>query len=411
MDYELIFRMNDPSVGSYNVWDVVHGEQDRDEFFKSAIYSDEGLLIAAGERRNLENESVDLMLVAMGRRGRPQWEKIHKVSGLHDVQKIIRRGSGYLVLGNKKTAKNKDTIWLGFFDKEGAQTGEKTLDNKTASISASDIIEAHDGENYMLAVQMIPDGGMRAPYASVYKITPNGKILFGPSFLPGAENKIISLSRVGEDKYIAAGYIFAANGRKAGWLMRLNDKAGIDWQRQYSRGFESEIDATAHLFGRFIITAGRVAPSAGYEENEAGWVMAISLDNGTIGWQRYYTGDINYAARDVFVSDDGMISVLLDGSPSKSRALDYVRLLSINPRGQLFNSNEYFNGKGADAYQLIQAKSGERLIIGSTNVQYTIENPEKPELEIKKSREGWVLVGEAAEPYVDPCVQPFSTGR
>ena len=51
-----------------------------------------------------ESDAVELVLVAMGRRGRKQWEKAHAVKGLQEVQKIIARGDGYLVLGNKKGA-------------------------------------------------------------------------------------------------------------------------------------------------------------------------------------------------------------------------------------------------------------------------------------------------------------------
>ena len=84
-----------------------------------------------------------------------------------------------------------------------------------------------------------------------------------------------------------------------------------------------------------------------------------------------------------------------------------MRLLTINPRGQLFISDEYFNGEAADAYQIIKSPSDERVLLGRTKMKYTIETPGEPEPKIIRSHEGWVLVGQAAEPYNDPCIQPF----
>lgn len=408
IDYELIFKMSDPFVGSYNVWDTLYGEQDTNERFKSGVFEKGGWLIAAGERAKKDGDEIDLTLVALGRRGRKHWEKVHTVKGLYEVKKIIAEGDGFIVLGNVKNAKGKEQVWLGFIAKDGSLTGQKIMKDKHSGMVGTDIIRAHDGKNFMLATQFLsPDEG-RLPHSAVHKITPKGVVKFGPAFLPGAENRIESLQAADKDYYIAVGYIRTAKGRKAGWIMRLNEQAGVDWQRQYPRGRGSELVSSAHLSGDIIVTTGKAYPALGSDQNVAGWVMAVGVENGDIGWQRYYTGDIHYSAEDVLINDDGMISVLLDGSPSPDKEQDYVRLLTINPRGQLFISNEYFNGEGADGHEIIRSPSGERVILGATKMKYTIEGPTLEEPEIKRSQEGWVLVAEAAEPYIDPCIQPFA---
>ena len=366
VDYELIFRMSKPVIGSYNVWDVLYGEQETEERLTSGVYDANGWLIAAGQRAKAGSADVDLILVALGRRGRMHWEQAHSVKGLHEVKKMIARGDGFLVLGNLKDAKGKQAVWLGFVDANGKLTGSKTLSDKKDGMVGTDIIPAHDGKNYMLATQFITAQGEPASHAAVHKITPDGKVLFGPAFLPGAENKILGLTAVADNHYIAVGYIMRANGQKAGWMMRLNEQAGIDWQRQYARGSGAELVAVRPLLSRYAVVVGGVDPTQGSGENAAGWLMTVGIDSGEIGWQRYYTGDINYAGRDLLTNPDGMISVLLEGTPAKEDDPDYVRLLTINPRGQLFISDEYFNGEAADAYQIIKSPSDERVLLGRT---------------------------------------------
>ena len=190
--------------------------------------------------------------------------------------------------------------------------------------------------------------------------------------------------------------------------MRLNEQAGVDWQRQYSRGIAAEINKSAELFGRYVIVAGVAKPSDGHDEGSAGWVMAIGADSGDIGWQRYYTGDADFSAEDLMINEDGLISVMLEGQPNENFDQDYVRLLTINPRGQLFISDEYFNGEGTDGAQLISGANGERVIIGSTKMAYQIEDALTDNVQTVRSVEGWVLVGAASDPYSDPCIRRFS---
>ena len=417
VDYELIFKMDPPSIGSYNVWDALYGEQDTGERLVSGVFDKPEMLITVGERFSASSLDVKLIMVGLGRNGRMKWEKSHEIKGLRSVVKMLPMGGHLMVLANAVNAKGVGYAWLGKFDKEGALIKAYSVKDRKSNVSAQDIIPAHDGKNFMLVTHFVDPSYKnegrgkvqgQSPHAVIYKITPTGKVIFGPAFLPGAENKVLSIAPAGDNYYIATGYIRSTNGRKAGWVMRLNEQAGVDWQRQYSRGSAAEINKSAELFGRYVIVAGVAKPSDGHDEGSAGWVMAIGADSGDIGWQRYYTGDADFSAEDLMINEDGLISVMLEGQPNENFDQDYVRLLTINPRGQLFISDEYFNGEGTDGAQLISGANGERVIIGSTKMAYQIEDALTDNVQTVRSVEGWVLVGAASDPYSDPCIRRFS---
>ena len=103
VDYELIFKMNDPVIGSYNVWDTVYGEKDKEEHLVSGVFDHKELLIVVGKqfakdkRYEDKPDEVDLLVVGFGRRGRMEWEHVYDIKGLTDVLKILPIGKEYLV--------------------------------------------------------------------------------------------------------------------------------------------------------------------------------------------------------------------------------------------------------------------------------------------------------------------------
>ena len=156
--------------------------------------------------------------------------------------------------------------------------------------------------------------------------------------------------------------------------------------------------------------------------------MVVGAVNGDIGWQRYFTGAHDYAARDLVASRDGLISLVLQGTAHKRRShdpapavedgavpveqdkkTDFVRMMTVNPRGGVFISDEYFNSEGARVHEMVVGPVGERIFIGESDMVYTTE-PKTPNEEpvIIRSLDGWVAAAASAEPYVDPCLEPYN---
>jgi hypothetical protein len=89
---------------------------------------------------------------------------------------------------------------------------------------------------------------------------------------------------------------------------------------------------------------------------------------------------------------------------------DFVRLLTVNERGVLTISDEYFNGEGAQAGQMIGGRAGERILMGRTDIVYKIEpKPGEPVETLKHGWDAWVVAGAPMEAFDDPCLaeNPF----
>lgn len=405
---ELIFKMNAPRVGSYNVWDAHVGEQDSTERMVSGFFDETGLLVVAGELiPKDESGRVELVVAGLGRRGRLMWSVKPELKGLTEVVKILPEGKGFIVFANYAAGKDKSGIWLGHFDAVGKLLSKNTITDAKGSVVMQDVVRTHDGKNFMLASTLEPKGGMMPPHAVLRKITPQGKTLLSPAFLPGTKNRVDAILPVDDGDYVVVGEV-ASQGRVAGWAMRLDDKGGLIWQREHARGSGAHLDHVGLAPGHIVVAAGTVDPSAGYDQGSAGWVMAMNADSGEIGWQRYYTGEgLAHGVRDVIVAEDGLISVVMNAAPMDEDAPDYVRLLTINPRGQLFMADEYFNGEGAAAKSMIFSPRAERVMIGDTRIAYTVQNSDGQEELTLINPQGWVVVAEPSEPYSDPCIQPF----
>ncbi len=405
INYEMIFQMKEPKVGAYNIWDSILGNQEREEELFAGLALKNTNILVTGERRKHKNAAPRMLLVEIGKRGRGVWEREYYVENLGAVKALAPHPDGFAVLATQEKSRSEKQVWLGFFNADGMLLDTVIIKSDTFALEAESIALARDGKGYVVMATAREKFGS-AYHAMFYKVDMKGKILSDRAYLPGPGNKITDIKPYGEDKYVATGLIFDETDRQIAWLLLLEDDGGIVWQRQYARGRAAEFHAAAEYGSNYIVVAGESEPYMARGRGlNAGWVMLVSKTNGDIIWQRYYAGDLSYGARDLLVDDDGMISVLLNGERREGdETAEYVRLLSINPRGILLISDEYFNAEGTQGYDLLFGPVKERIIVGSSDMVYTMEGKEgQAEPDLIRSKDGWVIAATPMEPYTDPC--------
>ncbi|MCC7305888.1 MAG: hypothetical protein IT558_06490 [Alphaproteobacteria bacterium] len=408
---EQILEMKIPEYASYTVWDAIYGGQDTQERFVSGLALASGNTLGAGVR-NAKEDSVEIVLAEFDGRGRVVWEKAHAIPSLRAVKKIIAGKDGYILLAERAGAKGRSEIWLGFFDAAGDHKGTKTI-RAEGSLSPEDIIPLAGKPGFMVSASQ-KQGASQDTNAVIYILNGKGDVVSHKSFMPGLDNRITSLAPADAGYYTAGGFIRSEDGRKNGWLLRIDDKAGIIWQRPYPRGRAAQVNTVMDYNDGYFVAAGESWPAGGGER--AGWVLMADRDNGDIAWQRYYTGKMHYAAKGIMQNAGGALAVMLDAknAPGKT-GQEFVRLLTLDPRGVVQASDIYYNGEGADAGQLVPGNKGERILFGSTDMMYKnyaqAEGKEKTEnpAPSKSSVDGWIAAATAMEPYKDPCapVQAF----
>ncbi len=404
---ELIFELTKAEYGAYNVWDADYGEMETDERFVSASVLESGNIVAVGEIAAYGKPNIKVALAEIDQRGRIVWDVSQDVAGLQSLKKMLATPGGFAVMGAVKDKAGRPSVWLGFFDKAGKFLSQKIIADGQGALLPEDFILQNSGKGFLLSASA--ESGKKADsHAVLYHLDGAGRVLDRHSYMPGMGNRILGLSPAGKDFYVASGFLRGGDGRVAGWILKLNPDGSLVWQQQYPRGAAAQINKAVPMVGDYILAAGETRPKG--KGHLAGWVMMIEADTGNVVWQRYYTGEMDQSARDVLVNADGLGSVMMQVSKpaaveASEKTRGYVRLLTVNPRGVLFRSDEYFNAEDAQGFQQIGGRAGERILMGRTDIVYKIEpKPGEPVETLRHGWNGWVVAAAPMESFADPCL-------
>jgi len=407
--YESVTTLFYPDLGSYNLWESVHGEGPRQEVFRSLVPVSEGVTLAAGEMRPRPEMNASIMLAQFDYRGRAMWEKYHAVGGIKNVVKIKKFGEGYVVLANRHLPKQKKSFWIGFVDKEGTLGAHKVIRDKDRDLSANDMAVSRNNNEIVVAVTARrtlgdPQNPTIQKNAVVYTLGPKGGLKSSRAYVVGGDNEILGLSSAAakqkgaQTEYLATGYFKNMQGKKMAVAMRLRSDGTIVWQQEFSRGMATQLKSAVLYQNDYILALGDVLPTN--YGRVGGWLLLLDAYDGSIKWQRYFKGgssDHDYFARNVMVNADNVISVMMmaqiEESEEKSGAkgtaaltpdddlsgfekellpedMSYIHVLTLNPRGEIMGGDAYFHGQLVHAHQMVEGLEGERLIAGYTDVPY-----------------------------------------
>ena len=263
-EYELIFQMNDPVIGSFSIWDAVYGQKNKAMRFKTGLSIDAEHTLAVGESVDDADQThtPQVLLVMLDKRGRVAWEKTQAVAGLSAVKKVIAHPDGFLVMADRAMPDIPGDIWLGFFDAQGTLTSEQIVDTPEGPVNAHDIVPGFNAGEYLVAASFRKGDGKIAN-SLLLSLDRGGNVLWRRAYMPGIDNKIFGLSLIAPNKLAATGYIQTTDGRRAGWLMLLTRKGSIDWQLQYPRGRAAQFYKVAPFKKSYLAAAGTAYPSGG----------------------------------------------------------------------------------------------------------------------------------------------------
>ena len=379
------------------VWDAVHGERTHEERFMSVVTKADGGVLVLGKVYQSKKTRPHLIIAEFDKRGRTDWEKIHKIPYVHDVVKIAPDGDGYVALVNLAPPQERKKVWLGFFDGLGNIKSHKILKSKKHDLTAKDMQPKIDDAGWVISltssVMLDKKEGIEQKSASVIMIDRDGKEEASRSYILGKKTEISSLSvskSGGEDGgYIATGWFENNNGKKIGWVLRLDPDLSIGWQKEFSRG------VSANVVTSVISQSGAVYVGADVQatDSQVDGVWAASLDwgSGDILWQRYYMSDEgihDYTIRDVDVNKDGLISLLMMARANRDAIKEagddvvnkmsgfgvhgdsnYAHLLTLTPRGIAIGGDAFYKGKDAFISQMLHNPMGQRVMVGTALIE------------------------------------------
>jgi len=417
IDEEAIFKLRKADIGAYAIWDGLHGHDSKDQRYAAGVLQGNGHVFAVGSVDALGMPNPEMVLSEVDRRGRIVWENKRKIKGLEAVLSAVRFKDDVIVMARVLERRDRYALWVGFFNARGALRHEKVFRHRNGSLMNGSITPTHSGKSLVMVVGVADKRAGAPDFSEFYRLNSKGAVISKRAFNPGPDNGLSKIIHSDDGQYYAMGYIKNARARKTGWLLKVDDKGGIVWQRQYPRGIGADIIGADMLVDGSIVTIGNALP-AREDSMKAGWAMRVDRDNGAVMWQRYFTGDLDYSAKGVMANDDGVISVLLDAKPvagiemeDDEDSKDFARLVTLNPRGVIFDSQAYFQGEIADAYDMILGPARERILIGASRILHrkdgaVVSVGDEKDVDVGSAQRrysGWILAAPAVDAYDDPC--------
>ncbi len=396
---EVIVPLRPPEFAGVQQWKRTFGVEGLDRAEVILPLADGGFFVV-GESRPLSGpdkkpESLQLYLIRLDGAGKAIFEKRHKIEGLERViAATLSKDRLYVLTEQKK--ENRTHARISSFDGKGdVQKFARDL-TSARDVFPQDMVIL--GDQILVALweknHKNPDDNLTV----LKRLSFDGKILSEREYLPGVPNRVRSLTRISSGGVLAVGDIIRENGATAGWIMRLDSRDGIVWQRPYSRGAGAQLNRGAVLkSGDGFAVSGSSIPADG--KPRAAWVMTVSPQGEPV-WQNYMTGSYDYSAEDIITMEDGRVSVLMNGAPDSKGGRAHARIATFDAQGKQVNDESYIEGANAHALRFVTLDKA-RVITGAAQTGFAGENADV--LTRESTFDAWVAALPLLQDFQDPC--------
>lgn len=401
--------------GRGHLWDGVYGQRGM-ERFETAVILENGNVLAGGFLYDQTDPDDTRGLIAeINRRGRIIRQNRHPGLGNLSIKKIVlKEKGGFLAAGTKILPSEKPgispqkIIRLAHYSADEKVEKEKILRDPDYDLSFEGLTVSTDGGGLVLAVAARSRSNPADERGIVYRVTPDGDVIWKRSYDPGLGNRFTNVATtadsLGNQGYIVTGMIRTADRRAVGLAMKLDSDGKLMWQKQYPRGAGAILRAVASYGTGDVVMTGDVEPYGDTRPRSA-WVMRVNGASGEPVWQRYFTvPDYRLYGRDILAVADGRASALFDAeySGQKDDAQSMARLLALSPRGEILGDESFTQGTGGRGESLILGPRRLRLLTGYATMTPRGDDKSKPAN--YNTEDGWVVMASSLEPYVDPCL-------
>ena len=275
-------------------------------------------------------------------------------------------GGGYLLVGeNAHYGPGAENAWVLRLDGEGRILWEKTYGG-----SDRDIIWAVDRTSdggYILAGTTKSGPGYWDAW--LVKINDRGEVLwqknYGLESFWGSDSseEALAVKETSDGGFIVAGTTLAGWSEDI-WVFKTDPSGNIEWSKVFEGSYGDVATAVAQTPAGDFIIVGSVESSPPFTD-----LLVLKIDSsGNLLWSKSYGGDNEEGALDVLVGSAGEILVLgYTGTDTFTRGGTDLWLLSLDGDGNI-NWQKSFGGDGNDkGYSIMEVPGGGYLLTGSTD--------------------------------------------
>ncbi len=380
--YETITPLRNPSFDSLYLWRRVVGRNGYD-WFTDYVPLDDGQFFAIGMATPDMHEANAPRFITLLRYDKDgqvlEEQKKIEIEGLESIVKAQRIDQAlYLGVNIKKAAGGYEPRLLKMsFD--GAILKTLIFREDDTKLKLTDMVLDKNGV-FIVSLQATKTrNDADGDAASVsYSVNTDLKKSGRRLYMPGTPNMFNSVSVNKDGSLLAAGRVQVSNtgdGRDGGWLVNLDEKGSIYWQKSFSRGAKAELVKAADYAEQGFVALGTAWRSLrdGGEKNSALWLLLVDTD-GRPKWQRFVTGGdaYSFSAVDMQVLEDKRVMVLVNATaltPSE-KVRSHIRMLMFSPQGTILDDKAYVEGSDSKAHRLTLTPEGQLRIVGDLYTGY-----------------------------------------
>ena len=396
---EEIIPLRVPNFDVPILWKRVMGVDGPDIPGGSISLADSGMIVF-GTTADYSNTKglapARLYLARLDVNGKVIWEK--KI----ETKNLVRTSGGIAVKDRiavlSQTGEKDFSARVDLFDGLGALKNSFTIADARYNLVPVGITANPSGKDFTIAFWAVNRKNTDDNLTVIKQVSQDGKVLASRQYLPGVASRLENFRRTADGNFIGAGQI-KSNGIASGWIFVIDGQSGdLTLQRPYTRGYKAILRAvTQDTEGNYIVAGDSVPTDGGMR---AAWIMKTDGDGNPI-WQKYVQGKYAFSGRDVEVSKEGRILLLVNARPSgKSGGREHVRLMTFTPQGLLQGDEALIEGANAQATDL-SLRDNSRIVTGVTQAglkDYSLAKNEKG-----AGYDFWVLGLPKLSKFEDPC--------
>jgi hypothetical protein len=275
----------------------------------------------------------DVLIIKLSRRGNIIWHKTFgRNNGLSENVNSIQetKGGGYVVAGSSGSNSSRGLAWVMKLNRRGNIVWQKSYGDTGSYDTLNSIQETKDG-GYVVAGVIHPweEGGSDA---WVMKLNRRGNIVWQKSYRGGDFYEgIASIQETKDGNYVVAGSIKFDFYDEDSLVLKLDSVGNVIWQKSFGGSdsdWASSIQETKD--GSYVITGA--TDSFGVGDLDL-WIIKLESDGG-LTWQKTYGGEGFEYGSSIHVTKDGGYVVAgrtsFSFNPHKSSANAFVLRLDSN---------------------------------------------------------------------------------
>lgn len=410
-----ITSMDEPEIGSHHVWRFVQGDYPDQEQARFALPVGDRLLVA-GLAEVTEAPKKRILLGRLNIFGRHEWMRKIEVGNLQDVVGFQPHAKGAALLLSRLDNKGVHQAALAVVDVQSGDVLSQIQIGKSG-IKAVAMVQEPTKSGYFVLAQEIEDHPQSATI--LYHVNEAGKILRQREFRSGSFNQAQSLFAGDLQRMFITGHRTDHHGRKVGWVMAADYDLKLLWEETFPRGQNTQVTSGVNFSQDHVVVSGWSEPLGGAPK--AAWAAQLQAAGGAIVWERFLTGERPYQGAYVARNNAQTVSLIVNGMQHPDRPdidrkdpiwlvyAPFVRVLTLNERGNILYSEDFSNANGVQAYSMILGRDHQRTLLGETNSSdpLMVDAAKRKGQTVSEydyvSDNQWVLAISAPSVYEDPC--------